>query len=102
MLAFEVTINGKRRYLAGHVDEHSLHLILWGNNRFGRAATVNTSVAVPHDGPGGFATLSYDSEPLSVGDELTIRIVDAEAPDPPLERNDGDGSYKIEIEASSG
>lgn len=102
MLAFEVTINGKRRYLAGHVDEHSLHLILWGNNRFGRAASVNTSVTVPHDGPGGFATLSYDSEPLSVGDELTIRIVDAEVPDPPLKRNDGDGSYKIEIEASSG
>ena len=100
MLAFEVLINGKRRYLAGHLDAHSLHLILWGNNRFERGATVTTSINVPHDVPGGFATLSYDSESIAIGDELTIRVIDAEAADPPAKRNDGEGSYKIEFGVS--
>ena len=100
MLAFEVSINGKRQYLAGHPAERSLHAILWGSNQFGPRASVTTSVAVPNNSPGGLATLSYDSLPLQIGDELTIRIVDATAPDAPVERNDGDGSYTIEIEAS--
>jgi hypothetical protein len=101
MLAFEVTVNGKRRYVAGHVNEHSLHLTLWGNNRFEpRGASVSTFVSVPDDSPGGFATLSYESERIVIGDELTIRIVDAEAPDIPVKRNDGEGGNQIEIEAS--
>ena len=63
MLAFEVTVNGKRRYVAGHVDEHFVQLMLWGNNRLERAASINTA-------------------------------------DTPLQRNDGQGDYQIEIEAS--
>jgi hypothetical protein len=100
MLAFEVTVNGKRRYVAGHPDEHSLHLTLWGNNRFERGASINTFVAVPNDSPGGLATLSYKPERIAIGDELTIRIVDVESPDPPVERNDGDGGYQIEFGVS--
>ena len=100
MLAFEVTINGKRQYVAGHRDEQSLHLILWGSSQFVPAASVNTSVNVPNDSPGGLATLSYDSLPLAIGDELTIRVVDSAAPDAPVKRNDGDGSYKIEFGVS--
>jgi hypothetical protein len=100
MLAFEVSINGTRQYVAGHPDERSLHLILWGSNQFGPRTSVNTSVTVPNNSPSGLATLSYDSLPLRIGDELTIRIVDATAPDAPAERNDGGGSYKIEIEHS--
>ena len=100
MLAFEVSINGKRQYVAGHQDEESLHLVLWGTTRFAPAASVNVSVAVPNNSPGGHATLSYESLPLAIGDEVTIRIVDAETPDAPTERNDGDGSYKIEFETS--
>lgn len=101
MLAFEVTVNGKRRYVAGHADEHSLQLILWGNNRFEpRGASINTFVTVPSDSPGGFATLSYESEPIGIGDELTIRIVDVQAPDAPVKRNDGGGGYQIKIETS--
>jgi hypothetical protein len=100
MLAFEVSVNGKRRYVAGHAQAHSLHLILWGNNRFERGASVTTSVNVPHDVPGGFATLSYDSEQIAIGDELTIRVIDAEAVDSPVKRNDGEGSYKIEFGVS--
>ena len=50
MLAFEVTVNGKSRYVAGHVNEHFLQLILWGNNGFAHGASINTFVAVPNDG----------------------------------------------------
>ena len=100
MLAFEVSVNGKRRYVAGHVSEQSLQLILWGNNRFECAASVNIFVAVPNDSPGGRATLSYPSERIAIGGEITIRIMDVETPDVPLKRNDGQGEYQIEIEAS--
>jgi hypothetical protein len=100
MLAFEVTVNGTRRYVAGHVNEHFLQLILWGNNGFERGGSINTFVAVPNDSPGGLATLSYPSERIAIGDEVSIRIVDVETPDAPLTRNDGQGDYQIEIEAS--
>ena len=101
MLAFEVSINGKRQYLAGHLDAQSLHLIVWGSAQFGQPmASVNTSLAVPNTSPGGLATLSYDSRPLAIGDELTVRIVDVAAFDAPTERNDGDGSFRIEFETS--
>ena len=97
MLAFEVTVNGKRRYVAGHVDAQSVQLILWGSDG---AAGINTFVAVPNDSPGGLATLSYAAERIAIGDELTIRIVDVEASDAPVERNDGEGSYQIEFGVS--
>jgi hypothetical protein len=97
MLAFEVTVNGKRRYVAGHADAQSVQLILWGSHG---AAGLTTFVAVPNDSPGGLATLSYEPAHLAIGDELKVRIVDAEAVDAPLKRNDGEGSYQIEIEAS--
>jgi hypothetical protein len=100
MLAFEVTVNGKVRYVAGHADAQSVQLILWGSDRFERAASLNTFVAVPNDSPGGSATLSYEPARVAVGDELTIRIVDVEAPDAPLKRNDGEGSYQIEFGTS--
>ena len=98
MLAFEITVNGKRRYVAGHVDAQSVQLILWGNPRFDPAGLLNAFVAVPNDSPGGLATLSYESARVSMGDEVTIRIVDVEAADVPVERNDGQGAYEIVIE----
>jgi hypothetical protein len=100
MLAFEVTVNGKRRYIAGHADAQSLQLILWGAARFEPAASLNTFVAVPNNSPGGLATLSYESERMVIGDQLQIRIVDVQAPDAPIKRNDGEGSYQIEFGAS--
>jgi hypothetical protein len=100
MLAFEVNINGKRQYVAGHPDGKVLHLTLFGGNNFQPTASVTTSVAVPNNSPGGLATLSYASQQLAVGDELTIRIVDAATADAPRERNDSErtlGSYPIEF-----
>lgn len=100
MLAFEVTVNGNRRYIAGHPDAASVQLLLWGRNQFDRGASLTTFVAVPNDSPGGLATLAYEPEQLVIGDELTVRIVDVEAPDVPVARNDGEGSYRIELESS--
>ena len=44
--------------------------------------------------------LSYPPERIAIGDEMTVRIVDVETPDAPLNRNDGQGDYRIEVEAS--
>ncbi|KGF73173.1 hypothetical protein DO97_02365 [Neosynechococcus sphagnicola sy1] len=100
MLAFEVTVNGKRRYVAGHVDAQSVQLMLWGGDRFVPVASLNTFVAIPNDSPGGLATLSYEPERMAIGDELRIRIVDVEAPDVPVKRSDGEGNYQIEFGVS--
>jgi len=100
MLAFEITVNGKRRYVAGHPDEQFLNVILWGNARFAPGASINTTVTMPDNNPSGLVTLSYPSERIGVGDEVTIRIVDVEAPDAPTIRNDAKGGHDIEIVAS--
>ena len=100
MLAFEVTVNGKRRYVAGHPNAETLQLIVWGNSRFPHGASINTFVAVPSGAAGGLSTLSYKSERIAIGDEFTVRLVDVERPDAPVMRNDGQGGYQIEIEAS--
>jgi hypothetical protein len=57
MVALEVSVNGKRRYVAGHAD----------------ARMVN----------------------ISVGDEVTIRIIEVDHADLPTERSTGDGSVEI-------
>jgi hypothetical protein len=105
MLTFEVSINGKRQYVAGHPDGQTLHLTVFGGNNFQPAASVTTFVAVPDNSPGALESLSYATRSLTVGDELTIRIVDAATADPPLKRSDrerdhGDGSYQIEFGVS--
>ena len=100
MLAFEVTVNGKRRYVAGHPDAESLQLIVWGSSRLSPGASINTFLAVPGGAAGGPSTLSYKSERIAIGDEFTVRLVDVEQPDAPVTRNDGQGGYQLEIEAS--
>ena len=100
MLAFEVSINGKLRYVAGHADAQSLTLMLWGTTRYVQSASVNTFVAIPSDSPAGSATQSYETDSISIGDEVSIRIVDVETPDRPVKRNDGEGSYSIEFGTS--
>ena len=44
MLAFEVSVNGKRQYVAGHPDGQTLNLTLFGGNNFRPAASVTTSL----------------------------------------------------------
>jgi hypothetical protein len=99
MLAFEVSINGKRRYLAGHTDAQRLILFL-SSDCYARDGNVTTSMVVPHDNPGGSATLSYETDQVPIGGEITIRVVDVEKPDPPVKRNDGQGGYRIVASAS--
>jgi hypothetical protein len=43
--------------------------------------------------------LSYPNDRLSVGDELTIRIIQVDRADPPMKRNTGDGSVEIVADA---
>lgn len=82
MLAFEITINGQRRYLAGHSSANGLTVYVSGDCQAGDAHVLG-AVSIPDAVPGGTATLRYEDYRAVVGDEITIRIVDADAPDAP-------------------
>ena len=56
-------------------------------------AAIHTSIGV-HT-PGQMATLSYPNEQLSIGDEVTIRIVATDKPDPPTKRTTESGTVEI-------
>ncbi len=104
MVAFEVSVNGKRRYVAGHADARILNISMHGS-LLALAAMPASSfgvlgwVAVPGTGEGGLHTLSYPEDHLSVGDELTIRIIEVDRADLPAKRNTGDGSVEIVADA---
>jgi hypothetical protein len=103
MIAFEVSVNGERRYVAGHTDARMLSIWMHGNftvlpvvhKSFG----VHTSIAVPGAAEGDLHTLSYPGNRLSVGDEVTIRIIEVDRADPPTKRNTGEGSVEIVADA---
>jgi hypothetical protein len=104
MVAFEVSVNGKRRYVAGHADAQMLNIWMHGSLPAlaavpGSSFGVLGSVAVPGTAEGGLHTLSYPNDRLSVGDELTIRIIQVDRADPPMKRNTGDGSVEIVADA---
>lgn len=94
MIAFEVFVNGSLRYVAGHRDAHVLSL--WLRSVCRGAAGVPTStymhahVGVPNPAAdaGQLDTLTYPNDPLSIGDEVTIRIVDVDSADPPTKQPD--------------
>jgi len=99
MVGFEVSVNGKRRYVAGHAQAQSLHI--WMHGGFPAIAAVrglfgvHGSVAIPAANPRQSETLSYPSDRLGIGDEVTIRIVEVDRADPPTRRNTGAGSVEI-------
>jgi hypothetical protein len=47
------------------------------------------SVAVPGGAPGQFSTLTYPMQSLTVGDEITVRVVDVGTPDRPQPQKGG-------------
>ena len=95
MLALEVSVNGQRRYVAGHADSQMLKVIISGNRRFSSAG-ISAFVAVPDGAKGDLATLSYEELRLSIGDEVVVRVVDVQAADQPAKRNTGHGVVRIE------
>jgi hypothetical protein len=100
MLALEVSVNGQRRYVAGHADSQMLQVIISGNREFSSAG-IGAFVAVPDGAKPNLATLSYEDLRLAIGDEVVVRVVDVQAADQPAKRNRGQGVVRIEA-ASNG
>jgi hypothetical protein len=81
-----------------------LHIWMHGS-RFALTATPGSSfgllasVAVPSTSESGLDTLSYPNDRLSVGDEVTIRIIEVDRADPPMKRHAGEGSVEIVADA---
>ena len=86
MVALEVSVNGKRRYVAGHIDAGTLAVIVRGYRPFPEApchCVLDGFVTVRvEDRPQG-GVLPYPTDRLSVGDEVTVRIVEVDSADPP-------------------
>jgi protein involved in polysaccharide export with SLBB domain len=95
MLALEVSVNGRRRYVAGHAGSQMLNVMISGNRELS-AAGVSAFVAVPNGAEPDLETLSYEDIRLSVGDEVVVRVVDVETVDLPAKRNTRDGGVRIE------
>ena len=65
MVAFEVTINGQRRYIAGHLEAKMLNVMFSGAADIGAtriSVGVHGFVAVPGGPNGQLTTLSYPSD----------------------------------------
>ncbi len=77
MIAFEVSVNGKRVCVAGaeRVSSVSLHWAHHSPQRVGfSVGGVSSEGGVDHH-------CEWDVPPIGVGDEVTIRIVEADAVD---------------------
>jgi len=99
MLALEVSVNGQRRYVAGHADSQMLKVIISGNRQFSSAG-IGAFVAVPEGLKSDLATLSYEDLRLAIGDEVVVRVVDVQAADRPAKRNTGQGAVRIEASSN--
>lgn len=86
MLAFEVSLNGDRLYLAG-IDQ-------WGHmvsriealmiDQLRDPIRLTTSIAKSPKGPPN--SLHWGTQALKVGDTVTVKIVEADDVDRPFER----------------
>jgi hypothetical protein len=94
MIAFEISINGHRRCVAG-LEEYGVVSATLCRARHDESAHRGACEELFLD-VGGLATSSREflkwlpHQPLSVGDEILFRIVDTPSADPPEERKPDD------------
>jgi len=117
--ALEVLLNGKKLYTVGMEDWRMLGASINGHRITAEvmekiqaehdqpmpgleaAENINLSayVGVPDEDlkrPGGSSGQHYESHPLSVGDEITIRVIETDQPDKPLPRDPrGPGAFSL-------
>lgn len=114
--ALEISLNGKALYTVGMEGWQSLSAFIHGHRQTeemmeqivaqmdevpaGYEARENESlsfiahVGLPNpDVPGSSTGLGYGQEILSVGDEVTIRVIETDSPDLPAPPPPGDGSF---------
>ena len=88
MLAFEVSKNGDVMYVAGMDKWSSMTTIIraMDHPRMGKGVTLYT--AIPGSSGGPPKSLDWGQLLLTIGDEITIRIVETDETDPPKEPDD--------------
>ena len=83
MLAFDVLVNGKRLCLAGTAPNDVISTIIsWARRT---PDTINFHVGGISSG-NSHVQIDWTTPTISIGDEITIRLVDAETYDEPDER----------------
>jgi hypothetical protein len=89
MIALEVSLNGNRRYVAGHIDASSLVVMVQVIRPVPQAPALSRLhgvVGVPVEGRQQTDSLPYPTDRLSVGDEVTVRIVEVDSADSPSDQ----------------
>lgn len=85
MLAFEVSLNGEILYVAGFTSGMSMLTEVSVLQFPGHPRKLSLSTAIP--GGSNRRPLTWGQKPLSVGDTVSVRIVDVEQGDPAQEVN---------------
>jgi hypothetical protein len=89
VIALEVSVNGTRRYVAGHINASSLVVMVQVIRPFPESpvsSRLHGVVGVPVEGRQQTDSLPYPSDRLSVGDEVTVRIVEVDSADSPSDQ----------------
>src|SRR5574338_1484808 len=92
MQCFEVSINGKRVCRAGNPHGHNLSVeVLWSGQWQVPLVTVTSHLGAYGEGE----QLEWGTQQLKIGDEITVRVTEAEVADEPLKRQKLDYSEEI-------
>ena len=99
MIAFEVSINGKKSTTAGIGDYGVLSAILsWVRRRADGSEEMTFDLGGLLSDDQQTENLRWLSENLKVGDEVTIRIVDIAQVEPAIERHSRSAQADMEAE----
>lgn len=84
MLAFEITLNGKRQYTIGNGEFGSIHFDLSHCRIMKNAGKIHEECWFYGSGAKGLAgvDLYWPQMNVHVGDEITIRVIEADTFDP--------------------
>jgi len=79
MLCFEIQLNGKKKLLAGHKDLSELGLSI---DTLDEKAFLEVNAGI-YKGSSPPDYLFWDGVDFKVGDEITVKLLDSNEPDPP-------------------
>jgi hypothetical protein len=94
VLALQIKVNGSHRYVVGYASAQMLTLHVWGDCT-ARDAHATAGASVPTGNGGEMVTLAYEPVRLSIGDEITVRLVEVSEADSPTRENTGGESFRL-------
>ncbi len=98
MLAFKIIVNGELRFIAGVEDWDSIHTVIMALRESSDDDTDIIDLKVgglaEEQEPGKIESVRWPNTNLSIGDEVTISIVETNTVDKPLKRYRSDSTIQ--------